>query len=61
MPNHAISFEDNRTGVAPKGWTATLTGTGTTYADAGLAAGTYTYTVTNASGCVSPASSSLPR
>src|SRR3954469_6211283 len=28
MPNHAISFEDNRTGVAPEGWTSTLTGTG---------------------------------
>ena len=28
MSNHAISFESNRTGVAPEGWTATLTGTG---------------------------------
>src|ERR1044072_727591 len=28
MPNHAISFENNPTGVEPQGWTATLTGTG---------------------------------
>jgi hypothetical protein len=28
MSNGAISFESNRTGVAPEGWTATLTGTG---------------------------------
>src|SRR5436305_14571796 len=28
MSNRAISFESNRTGVAPEGWTATLTGTG---------------------------------
>lgn len=28
MPNHAISFESDRTGVAPEGWTVTLTGTG---------------------------------
>ena len=28
MSNHAISFESTKTGVAPEGWTATLTGTG---------------------------------
>src|SRR3954469_4768034 len=28
MSNHAISFESSRTGVAPDGWTATLTGSG---------------------------------
>jgi hypothetical protein len=28
MSNHAISFESNQTGVAPEGWTATLTGSG---------------------------------
>jgi hypothetical protein len=28
MSNHAISFEGNRIGVAPEGWTATLTGSG---------------------------------
>src|SRR6202049_4623485 len=28
MPNHAISFESTQTGVAPAGWTTTLTGTG---------------------------------
>lgn len=28
MSNHAISFESNQTGVAPDGWTATLTGSG---------------------------------
>jgi hypothetical protein len=28
MSNHAISFESARTGVAPEGWTATLTGSG---------------------------------
>jgi hypothetical protein len=28
MSNQAISFESNRTGVAPEGWTATLTGSG---------------------------------
>ena len=28
MSNHAISFESVRTGVAPEGWTATLTGSG---------------------------------
>jgi hypothetical protein len=28
MSNHAVSFESNQTGAAPKGWTATLTGTG---------------------------------
>jgi hypothetical protein len=28
MSNHAIGFESNRTGVAPEGWTATLTGSG---------------------------------
>ena len=28
MSNHAISFESSRTGVAPEGWTATLTGSG---------------------------------
>ncbi len=28
MPNHTISFDSNRTGVAPEGWTSTLTGTG---------------------------------
>ena len=28
MSNHAIGFESNQTGVAPEGWTATLTGSG---------------------------------
>ena len=28
MSNHAISFDSTRTGVAPEGWTATLTGSG---------------------------------
>jgi hypothetical protein len=28
MSNHAISFENTRSGVAPEGWTATLTGSG---------------------------------
>jgi hypothetical protein len=28
MSNHAISFESTQTGVVPKGWTATLTGSG---------------------------------
>jgi hypothetical protein len=28
MSTHAIGFESNRTGVAPEGWTATLTGSG---------------------------------
>jgi hypothetical protein len=28
MSNQAISFESNQTGVAPEGWTATLTGSG---------------------------------
>jgi len=28
MSNHAIGFESNQTGVAPDGWTATLTGSG---------------------------------
>src|SRR5450631_1989041 len=28
MSNHAVSFEGIQTGVAPAGWTATLTGTG---------------------------------
>src|SRR5476651_1030462 len=28
MSNHAISFEGTRIGVAPEGWTATLTGSG---------------------------------
>src|SRR3977135_2471395 len=28
MSNHAISFESARTGVAPEGWTVTLTGSG---------------------------------
>jgi hypothetical protein len=28
MSNHAISFESNPVGVAPEGWTATLTGSG---------------------------------
>src|SRR4051794_36895199 len=28
MSNHAIGFESFRTGVAPEGWTATLTGSG---------------------------------
>src|SRR3954452_20104103 len=28
MSNHAISFESTRTGAAPEGWTATLTGSG---------------------------------
>ncbi|GAB4040891.1 hypothetical protein GCM10028774_47100 [Spirosoma jeollabukense] len=55
----------NLTGLPASGtWTltrsgtssATLTGSGTTYANTGLAPGNYTYTVTNASGCVSTAS-----
>ena len=29
MANRALSFDSNQTGVAPAGWTATLTGTGT--------------------------------
>jgi hypothetical protein len=28
MPNHAIGFESTKIGVAPEGWTATLTGSG---------------------------------
>lgn len=28
MSNHATSFESSRTGLAPEGWTATLTGSG---------------------------------
>ena len=28
MSNHAISFESNRVGAVPEGWTATLTGSG---------------------------------
>ena len=28
MSNHAVSFETTRIGVAPEGWTATLTGSG---------------------------------
>jgi hypothetical protein len=28
MSNHAIGFESTQTGVAPEGWTATLTGSG---------------------------------
>ena len=28
MSNRAVSFESNQTGAAPKGWTATLTGSG---------------------------------
>jgi hypothetical protein len=28
MSNHAISFESTQAGVAPEGWTATLTGSG---------------------------------
>jgi hypothetical protein len=28
MSNHAISFESNRIGAAPEGWTSTLTGSG---------------------------------
>jgi hypothetical protein len=28
MPNHAIGFESTKVGVAPEGWTATLTGSG---------------------------------
>jgi hypothetical protein len=28
MSNHAISFESTQVGVAPEGWTATLTGLG---------------------------------
>jgi hypothetical protein len=41
----------------PGGITTTGTGTGTTIS--GLAAGTYTYTVTDASNCVSPSSSDI--
>ncbi len=36
-----------------------VTGTGTTYTLSGIPAGTYTFTVTNSSGCVSPASASI--
>ncbi len=28
MSNHAIGFESSQTGVAPEGWTSTLTGSG---------------------------------
>src|SRR3954462_14530062 len=28
MSNHAVSFESNRTGATPEGWTATRTGSG---------------------------------
>ncbi len=37
----------------------TVTGTGTTYTVSDLPSGTYTFTVTNAAGCVSPASGSV--
>ena len=37
----------------------TVTGTGTSSTISSLAAGTYTFTVTNASGCISPASASM--
>ena len=38
---------------------AESTGSGTTFTALGIPAGTYTYTVTNAAGCVSPASASF--
>ena len=38
---------------------ATQTGTGTTYTVTGLPAGTHTFTVTNANGCISPASAAV--
>src|SRR5262249_62245884 len=38
---------------------AIQTGTGTTATFTGLAAGTYTFTVTNAAGCTSPASTNV--
>ena len=38
---------------------ATQTGTGTTYTVTGLPAGTHTFTVTNANGCTSPASTAV--
>src|ERR1700754_4772964 len=28
MSNHAVSFESNRIGATPEGWTSTLTGSG---------------------------------
>ncbi|MFZ2285568.1 MAG: gliding motility-associated C-terminal domain-containing protein, partial [Bacteroidales bacterium] len=54
-------------GLPPTGtWTLTrnpggaeVTGSGTTFTATGIPAGTYTYTVTNAAGCISPASSSF--
>ncbi len=54
-------------GLPPTGtWTLTrnpggtqVTGTGITYTVSGITAGTYTFTVTNEAGCVSPASASF--
>jgi YVTN family beta-propeller protein len=54
-------------GLPPSGtWTVTRTpggittpGTGTSFTISGIAAGTYIFTVTNASGCVSPASGNV--
>ncbi|MBE0390362.1 T9SS sorting signal type C domain-containing protein [Flavobacterium sp. PL002] len=45
-------------GLPTGNWTinpGAITGTGTSYTITGLTAGSYTYTVTNASGCISPA------
>jgi choice-of-anchor A domain-containing protein len=58
----------NLSGLPAGAWTlsqtvgatsSTISGTGITTTISGLAAGTYTYTVTNAAGCTSPASTSV--
>jgi hypothetical protein len=43
------SWTINRTGTSP----ATITGTGSSYTDSGLAPGSYSYTITSAGGCTS--------